>query len=111
MARITILIAAALASFPALAAAQPSAEISVTALVNRAVVPYADLDLGSFAGKRTFSRRLASAIEQVCGSFDNVREHYEEDQIIRCRADARHSADRQLAQRRGGPQLALNIGR
>ena len=56
-------------------------------------------------------RRIAGAIEQVCGSFANVREWSEEDRIIHCRADARQSADRQLAQRPTDQRLALNVKR
>lgn len=107
MARTTILIAVALVSLPTVASAQRSAPISVTAPLNQAVVSYADLDLGSAAGKRLLDRRIASAIEDVCGSFANVREHYEEVRISQCRAEARQSADRQFAQRTTEPRLAL----
>ena len=111
MARIIVIAAAALAALPAVATAQSSAPISVTARLNQATVSYADLDIGSSAGKRMLNRRIAWAIEEVCGSFANVREYYEEEHIIHCRAEARHSVDRQLALRPATQRLALNVPR
>ena len=111
MSRITIFAAAILVSLPAVTVAQRVAPISVTAPIDRAVVSYADLDLGSVAGKRILGRRIAGAIEQVCGSFNNVSEWSEEDRIIHCRADARQSADRQLAELPSDQRLALNAKR
>ena len=74
MSRTIVLLAASLVALPAAGLAQPSEPISVTAQRDQAVVSYADLDIASAAGKRMLDHRVSGAIEQVCGSFANVRE-------------------------------------
>ena len=73
MTRSDILLAAALVSLPTAGFAQSIQPISITVPVDRQIVTYADLDLASTAGKRMLDRRISGAIEQVCGSFANVR--------------------------------------
>ncbi len=110
MPRYHLLLAAALAAIPAAGLAQQSAT-TVTAARDRAVVSYADLDIASALGQRLLKRRLAGAIEDVCGSFANVTEWSDERRVKRCRGSAWESADRQLAARPAGQKLALVIAR
>lgn len=76
-----------------------------------AVVQLGDLDLGSAHGKSVLKHRIASAIEEVCGSYANVTESSELDRIGMCRVAARQSADDQLAARPSTLRLASNISR
>ena len=55
------------------------------------MVPYADLDLSTPAGLARFDTRIASAIEEACGSTVSVDLRGRAD-IRRCRAEARASA-------------------
>lgn len=110
MLRFNLLLAAALVTVPAAAFAQQGAT-TVTAARDRAVVSYADLDMASAQGQRLLKRRLAGAIEEVCGSFANVTEYDEESRVKHCRGAAWESADRQLAARPNDPKLALIIAR
>lgn len=106
MPRFTFLFAAALTALPVAGFAQQSAT-TVTANRDRAVVSYADLDIASAQGQRILKRRLAGAIEDVCGSFANVTEWSVELQVKHCRRAAWASADRQLAVRPTDQKLAL----
>jgi UrcA family protein len=86
--RKTILFAALLAAISAMPA-------SAQAQASRAV-GYAGLDLATPAGRAALNRRIAAAVEAVCGSYagapsDEVRE------IDRCRAAARAGIETQLA--------------
>ena len=70
--------AAALIGSPALAQNAAGA--------GQVVVSYADLDLGSRAGIRTFDRRIRTAVEQACGpisSFDPRGKNV----VLDCRED------------------------
>ena len=100
--RKTILFTAAALS---LTAAMPAHAEAGTA--SRAV-PYADLDLASRAGRAEMNRRIAVAVEAVCGTYagaptDEVRT------IDRCRVAARTGIETQLAnlRARSGTQVAL----
>ena len=111
MTRFNILLAAALMSFPVASFGQSVEPIIVTEQLDTAIVSYADLNLASHTGKRMLDRRISGAIEQVCGSFANVREATEEDRIVECRRAARTSAEHQLAERPVGNRVALNVKR
>ena len=87
--RNTILITATL--FTAGFAIPASAQRPVTQAVS-----HAGLDLGTPAGRAALNRRLASAIEAVCGSYAGASA-YETGEIDRCRAAARTSIETQLA--------------
>lgn len=106
MSRFSLMFAAALVALPVAALAQQTAT-TVTATRDRAVVSYADLDLASTQGQRILKRRLAGAIEEVCGSFANVTEYSEEQRVTQCRGAAWESADRQLAARPADQKFAL----
>lgn len=76
------LVAIALASAPTLAMRPESTSRSVR---------YADLDLSSRAGIKALHRRIAAAVEAVCGSYegtDTAAAAEEYRQITRCRATA-----------------------
>jgi UrcA family protein len=62
-----------------------------------ASVDIADLNLASSSGQRVLSHRIASAVEQVCGSYANAREQYEQMRVDACRAAAMADAHRQIA--------------
>jgi len=59
-------------------------------------VPHADLDLATQSGRATLNRRVALALESVCGSYAN-RSAEEQDKITRCRRDANARLAPQLA--------------
>jgi UrcA family protein len=59
------------------------------------------LDLGAADGRARFQRRLAAAVETVCGSYAGASDIEQRD-IGRCRRAALSSAEMQLAARRGG---------
>ncbi|HEV2818387.1 MAG TPA: UrcA family protein [Allosphingosinicella sp.] len=80
------LFAAAIAAAPASAFAPPSSQ----------PVSYAGLDLSRPADAARLRRRIAAALENVCGSYA-TSESWEEREIARCRAGARAAADAQLA--------------
>jgi UrcA family protein len=87
--RKTILITAAL--FAAISAMPASAQ----APAGRAV-SYDHLDLSTRAGRATLNRRIATAVESVCGSYAGASS-YETREIDRCRAAARTGIETQLA--------------
>jgi UrcA family protein len=77
---------------------------------NRAtqVVRYDDLDLSRRGDRARLDRRVAAAIETLCGSYATSFS-FEEEEIARCRAAARANADVQLARlpRHGGAAGAV----
>jgi UrcA family protein len=98
--RKTILITATL--FTAISAIPASAQGPATQSVS-----YAGLDLGTPAGRAALNRRVASAVEAVCGSYAGAS-GYETGEIDRCRAAARTGIETQLAALRSrGARLAL----
>jgi UrcA family protein len=90
--RKTILFTAAF--FAAAAALPAQAETSARSQA----VSTAGLDLGTPAGQARFQRRLAAAIETVCGSYAGTSAA-EQQEIGRCRRDARAGVETQLAAR------------
>jgi UrcA family protein len=90
--RNTILIAAALfaASFalPAQAGTAPRSQSVSTA----------GLDLGTADGRARFQRRIAAAVETVCGSYAGTSAA-EQDEIDRCRRAALAGIETRLAAR------------
>jgi UrcA family protein len=91
--RNTILIAAALAAaaafaLPAQAQTAPRSQSVSTA----------GLDLGTAAGRAGFQRRVAAAVETVCGSYAGTSAA-EQDEIGRCRRVAWSGVETQLAAR------------
>ena len=63
-------------------------------------VRYADLNLATASGAKTLHRRIASALEAVCGSYegtDTVAGAEEGRAVAQCRAAALAEADRRLA--------------
>ena len=97
-----ILIAAFAAASSALPAQAQSAPRSQS-------VSTAGLDLGTPAGRGRFQRRVASAIESVCGSYAGASAT-EQNEIDRCRRGAWSSVETQLAsqqaRRTGAVQVA-----
>jgi len=59
-------------------------------------VSYADLDLTRGGDVARLRRRIAGAIEEVCGGYA-AAESWAEPEISRCRAEARNRAEGQLA--------------
>ena len=90
-------IAALMIGSALIAAAPAGASISTApnSEVMRAV-RYADLDLSTSRGRAKLDRRVARALESVCGSYANLSVE-EQDEVTRCR----HGAQGKLA-----PQLA-----
>jgi UrcA family protein len=93
-------LAASLAAAPAAAYAPPE----------RQAVSYADLDLSRPADVARLHRRLADALENVCGSYATA-ESWAEHEIARCRAEARTRADAQLARLTGRAVQVAAAGR
>jgi UrcA family protein len=94
-----------LAAFFAASAALPA--YAQTAVRSQAV-SIAGLDLGTADGRARFQRRLAAAIETVCGSYAGTSD-IEQREIGRCRRAAQAGVDTQLAAREarhGGASLA-----
>ena len=105
----TLLVVAAIMVGTAATAAPP---IIVSAPAETsATIHFADIDLASSNGQRQFKRRLASAIEEVCGSYMNVVEPTEEQFVTSCRHDAAGQANRQLAMRLTTIRLAWSAPR
>lgn len=73
----------------ALLATAPAAARTATAPNGDRIraVPHADLDLATPGGQATLNRRVARALESVCGSYAD-RSVEEQDRITRCRRDA-----------------------
>jgi UrcA family protein len=88
--RKTILVTAALVA--AFACAQAPAQTAPA----RLSISYADLDLSRPADRARLNRRIANAMETVCGSYADAPP-YQEREIARCRAGARTNVDVQLA--------------
>lgn len=87
------------ANFAALAVAASIAFVSTpgaTQTVSQAV-RYADLDLGSVAGRHTLDLRIAGAIRHICG-IDDTRDFKQVSDVRQCRASARSDAAAKLAQ-------------
>ena len=80
----------------ALSALVPAVPAQAQAQAVSQPVSSAGLDLGSPAGRARFQRRLAAAIEDVCGSYAGAS-HWEQREIGRCRATARADIETQLA--------------
>ena len=87
------------------AAVQAETPINVDA-PRTALVQVGDLSLSTAHGRLLLNRRIAVAIEEVCGSYAGVNEPSETDRIDGCRIAARRSADRQLAMRTTTLKLA-----
>ena len=60
-------------------------------------VQLGDLNLSTVRGRSLLKRRIAGAIEDVCGSYASVTNLIEVARTDECRIAARQSADRQLA--------------
>lgn len=87
--RKTILFTAALLA--TISALPASAQAPASRAVN-----YAGLDLATPAGRAALDRRIATAVEAVCGSYAGASS-YEAREIDRCRAGARTGIETQLA--------------
>ena len=105
MNKILILAAALVASFTSLA---PPAFAQDSA--GQVVVSFADLDLSTRSGIRTFDRRIRTAVEQACGpisSFDPRGKNV----VLDCREDtlalARAQRDTAIAGVTGASQIQL----
>ncbi|MBB4837460.1 UrcA family protein [Sphingomonas kyeonggiensis] len=68
-------------------------------------IRHADLDLKSEAGRTELNRRLATATEQVCGSYASAGAD-EAVAIKRCRDGVQRDVARQLTARWGVAQVA-----
>lgn len=90
------------ASFAALSAMPVQAQAQASRAVG-----YRGLDLGSRAGRAVLNRRIAAAVETVCGSYAGASSD-ETREIDRCRAAARSGIETQLAALRlRNPRIAL----
>jgi len=76
-----------------------------------ASVTVADLDLGSSQGQRALARRIADAVEQVCGSYANAPEQADQIRIRDCRHTAMFDARRQIAGKATTVRLATTAPR
>lgn len=85
--RKTILFAAAL--FATMSAMPASAQGPASRAVS-----YDGIDLATAAGRATLDRRVATAVEAVCGSYAGASSH-ETREIDRCRAAARAGIETQ----------------
>ena len=79
----------------ALCAAAAATPVSAFEPSSRQTVSYSDLDLARPADVARLRKRIAAAIEDVCGSYAAV-ESWAEPDISRCRADARARTEEQL---------------
>lgn len=70
-------------------------------------IDYSDLDLGKAKDVRKLERRVARALERVCGSYAMADEMAEIKRIDKCRAEARQGVEPQIAsiRKRAGAQL------
>ncbi len=92
-----MLLAAAIATFPAIApATEPTARR----------VKIADLDLASPLGRQTLDRRVRLAIEQVCLPRGAASNRPSVKRVNACRQAARENVQRQLAEHGLPPLLA-----
>jgi UrcA family protein len=93
---------AALAGSPALS--QPVAD------GGEIVVSYADLDLTTRGGIRSFDRRIRTAVEQACGPISSSDPAGRND-VAQCRADglalARAQRDTAIAARSAGDEIQV----
>jgi UrcA family protein len=94
----TIVIFAAALSF---SAAVSAAEPLPTNAVN-----IGDVNLGTSNGQRVLARRVAAAVEEVCGSYANVNEYYQQVLVDRCRTAAMASAHQQIASKSTALRIA-----
>ena len=101
MRNITLFIAALAAASSALPAQAQTAPRSQA-------VSTAGLDLGTAAGRTRFQRRVASAIETVCGSYAGASAS-EQNEIDRCRRSAWSSVETQLASQQARRSGAVQI--
>ena len=81
----TAALLAAISAMPAMAQAPASRTVS-----------YDGLDLATPAGRGALNRRIAAAVETVCGSYAGASS-YEAREIDGCRAAARTGIETQLA--------------
>ena len=86
------LLTAALIAAAAAATASPAARAGVPA----SVVVHGDLDLTRPADMARLRRRIALAVEEVCGSYAAI-EPYQEQELSRCRAETLREAETALA--------------
>jgi len=82
--------------FAALAATAASVSAKQLATTNEVIIIVTASDRADEAGFNRLMRKVSRAAEQVCGSYATA-EYYQWDGIERCRAQAFHSVDRQLA--------------
>ena len=71
-------------------------------------VSTAGLDLGTAVGRTRFQRRVASAIETVCGSYAGASAS-EQNEIDRCRRGAWSSVETQLASQQARRSGAVQV--
>jgi UrcA family protein len=60
-------------------------------------IDYSDLDLGKTKDVRTLERRVARALERLCGSYAVAHDMVEIEMIDKCRAEAKRGVEPQLA--------------
>ena len=94
-----------IAAFAAAASALP-AQAQSTARSQS--VSTAGLDLGTPAGRGRFQRRVAAAIETVCGSYAGASAS-EQGEIDRCRRSAWSSVETQLASQQARRNGAVRV--
>ena len=76
-----------------------------------ASVTFADLDLGNSHGQRILARRVADAVEEVCGSYANAPDEVDQNRITDCRRAAMTDAQRQIASKATNIRLAITAPR
>ena len=102
MKTITTLAAALVATFTAAPALAQDASFRSVA------VSYADLDLGSEAGRATFDNRLRQAVREVCGSASSA-DLRGQNRVDACREDLTARAAQQRDIALAGRQTAIVI--
>ncbi len=102
MKTITTLAAALLATFTAAPALAQDANVRSVA------VSYADLDLGSEAGRATFDNRLRQAVREVCGVASSA-DLRGQNRVDECREDLTAHAAQQREIAIAGRQAAIVV--
>ena len=92
----------------ALAAASSALPAQAQSTSHSQSVSTAGLDLGTPAGRGRFQRRVATAIETVCGSYAGASAA-EQNEIDRCRRSAWSSVETQLASQRARRNGAVQV--
>ena len=104
MLKTSLLFVASLISSATLLAGAAAPTVAAPLEAKSRIVSYADLDLGSAAGRDRLEARIDRAVRAVCGRA-SVKDLNALDQVLSCRAEALEDANAQL--RRGEVFIAV----